>query len=141
MCIYYYLRNRFFFLKKKEEKERHQPKLELPFCVDQWQLFSIFPPLVFIIPGQVGESYPGSFFLGWYVLLRLFPKWLSPTREADSSVGQTLQETRGRGSLVLWKETLKNTKKMLRYITVRVSRHCDDIVCKLWHVDHCDIIG
>lgn len=42
MCIYYYLRNRFLF--KKEEKERHQPRLELPFCVDQWQHFSISPP-------------------------------------------------------------------------------------------------
>lgn len=68
-----------------------------------------FPPLlVFIIPGQVGNRYPGSF---CYVLLRLFPKWLRPTRKADSLMGQTLQETRGRGSLVLWKDILKNTKK------------------------------
>lgn len=29
---------------------------------------------------------------------------------------------------------------MLLYITVRVSRHCDDIICKLWHLDHCDAI-
>lgn len=65
MCIYYYLRNRYFFF-KKEEKERCQPRLELPFCVDQWQLFSIppSPHLVFIIPGQVGDKFPGSFFLG-----------------------------------------------------------------------------
>lgn len=42
MCIYYYLRNRFFL--KKEEKERHQPRVELPFQVDQWAALVSFPP-------------------------------------------------------------------------------------------------
>lgn len=140
MCIYYYLRNRFF---KKGRKERHQPRLELPFCVDRWQLFSILlpPPRSVYYTWGSGQSISRKF-LPWLICAsKTVPQKTESHGREDSSVGQTLQETRGRGSLVLWKETLKNTKKMLRYITVRVSRHCDDIICKLWHLDHCDTIG
>lgn len=60
MCIYYYLRNRFFFLKRKKKKDTNLG-WNCPFVLTSGSTFQFPPLLVFIIPGQVGNRYPGSF--------------------------------------------------------------------------------
>lgn len=116
MCIYYYLRNRFFL--KKEEKKDTNLGWNCPSVLTGGSSSQSFPPCSVYYTWGSGQSKSRKF-LPWLICAsKTVPQMTESHGREDSSVGRTLQETRGRGSLLLWKETLKNTKKMLRYITV-----------------------
>lgn len=116
MCIYYYLRNRFFFF-KKEEKERHQSRAELPFQVDQLAALQ-FPPFSVYYTWASGRQISRKF-LPWLICASMsVPQVTESNREGRLLGGVNSQKHEAEGAFYCGKKLLRNTKKMLRYITV-----------------------
>lgn len=111
MCIYYYLRNRFFL--KKEEKERHQPKVELPFRVEG-VAFSASPPFSVYGTWVSGQQISRKFLPCLICASKTVPQVTESNRKEGSRVGELSKKQEA--ELCIGKEILKNTKKMLWYI-------------------------